>query len=93
MIKAIAKNYSGHSFKPGVLFSGFAFQNVKAGSSLSPAQGSGVKRTLSLSKTIESIETFLTCAPNVSWMHAPEGYTLSYFAILSPEPSDLMAAQ
>ena len=93
MIKAIAKNYSGHSFKPGVLFSGFAFQNVKAGSSLSPAQGSGVKRTLSLSKAIESIETFLTCAPNGSWMHAPEGYTLSYFAILSPEPSDLMAAQ
>lgn len=93
MIKAIAKNYSGHSFKPGVLFSGFAFQNVKAGSSLSPSQGSGVKRTLSLSKTIESIETSLTCAPNGSWMHVPEGYTLSYFAILSPEPWNLMAAQ
>lgn len=26
-------------------------------------------------------------------MHAPEGYTLSYFAILSPEPSDLMSSE
>ena len=93
MIKAIAENYSGHSFKPGILFSGFAFQSVKAGVSLSAAQGSGVKRTLTLCKTIESIGTFLTSAPNGWWMHAPEGYTLSYFTILSPEPSILMAAQ
>ena len=81
MIKAIAKNYSGHSFKPGILFSGFAFKNVKAGVSLSAAQGSGVKRTLTLRKTIESIGTFLT------------SYSLSYFTILSTELSDLMAAQ
>ena len=93
MIKAIAENYSGHSFKPGILFSGFAFQSVKAGVSLSAAQGSGVKRTLTLCKTIESIGTFLTSAPNGSWMHVPEGYTFSYFTILSPELSDLMAAQ
>lgn len=81
MIKAIAKNYSGQSFKPGILFSGFAFKNVKAGVSLSAAQGSGVKRTLTLRKTIESIGTFLT------------SYTLRYFTILSTELSDLMAAQ
>ena len=58
MIKAIAKNYSGYSFKPGVLFSGFAFKNVKAGVSLSAAPGSGVMRTLTLRKTIESKGTF-----------------------------------
>lgn len=99
MIKAIAKNYLGHSFKAGVRFSGFATQNVKVGLVSFPLclslrhAGIRSKANFSLCKTIELLETFLTCAPNGSWMHTPEGYTLSYFAILSPELSDLMAAQ
>ena len=58
----------------------------KAFSSL--PHGSGVKRTLTLCKTIESIETFLNSWAKLVVSACARAHTLKYSAISSPEPSD-----